>query len=79
MGVLTSKLFWADAIERSIKTIAQSMVAMLGAGTMGLLDVNWTNLLSVSLLAGLVSVLTSVASGQSGNSASLVVDSKEKR
>lgn len=76
MSVLTTKVFWADAIERCIKTIAQTMVALLTAsGVLGLLDVNWVTLLSVSGLAGLISLLTSVASAGSngGNGASLVV------
>ena len=80
MTVLKSKTFWVDSIERSIKTIAQSMVALLTAsGVLGLLDVDFITLLSVSGLAGLVSILTSVASSQANNSnsASLVVDVKE--
>lgn len=65
---------WAlDAAERAIKTVAQSMVAILSAGAVGLLDVDYIALLSVSGLAGLVSLLTSVASAQVGDgSASLV-------
>lgn len=72
---------WAlDAGERAVKTVAQSMVAMLSAGAIGLLDVNYVALMSVSGLAGLVSLLTSVASAQTGDgSASLVVETKEKK
>lgn len=78
-SVLTTKLFWVDTLERSVKTVAQAVVALLGSGAMGLLDVDWQATLSVSLLAGVVSVLTSIASAGSGNSASLVVDLKEKK
>lgn len=75
-----SKLFVLDMIERAIKTVAQTMVALLTAGSVpGLLAVNWVMLFSVSGLAGLVSVLTSIASGGSGNSASLVVNAVEKK
>ena len=79
MSALTTKTFWADAIERSVKTIAQAMVAQLGAGAIGLLEVNYISLLSVSGLAGLISLLTSIASANTGssNSASLVVETKE--
>lgn len=79
MRVLATKLFWFDTIERSIKTVAQSMVALLTAsGVLGLLDVDWKVMISISGLSGLVSILTSIASSGSGNSASLVVDAKKK-
>lgn len=75
MSALASKVFWYDTAERAIKTVAQTMVALLSADSvLGVLDVDWGAMLSVSALAGLVSVLTSVASAGSGNSASLVVD-----
>lgn len=71
---LLSKQFWADATERMVKTVAQAAIGVLGAGATGVLDVNWGNLISVSLMAGLVSVLTSVASAgvTARDSASLV-------
>lgn len=45
---------------RAIKTIAQTAVAMLSVG-MTMSDVNWIEVASVSLLAGIYSLLTSVA------------------
>jgi hypothetical protein len=48
--------------ERAVKTIAQSALAMITASTaVGLLDVDWVQVASVSILAGVLSVLTSVA------------------
>ena len=45
---------------RAVKTIAQTAVATIGASaTMG--EVNWTMVLSASLLSGVVSILTSIA------------------
>ena len=52
--------FWAYAGERAIKTVAQSAVAFLGTGTIGLFSIDWYSLASVSLGAGLLSVLTSI-------------------
>lgn len=72
------KLFVEDAIERAVKTFAQTLVSLLGAGAVDILHINWGQRLSVSAGAALVSVLTSIASAGSGNSASLVVDAKKK-
>lgn len=79
MSFLTSKTFWADTVERAIKTFAQACVAVLTSNVVGLLNVDYRTLFSVAGLAAVVSVLTSLASGQVGNteSASLVVEAKE--
>ena len=53
--------FWSYAGERAIKTVAQSAIAVLGSGSIGLFEIDWVSLASVSLGAGLLSVLTSVA------------------
>lgn len=45
---------------RALKTLAQTMIATIGT-TAVLEDVNWTVVLSASLLAALLSLLTSVA------------------
>lgn len=81
MSALTKPVFWADTTERAIKTIAQSMIALLTAsGVLGIVDIDWKAMVSVSALAGLVSVLTSIASSGEGNSASLVIDNiREKK
>ena len=45
---------------RAIKTMAQVGVSMLTVGQ-AVLDVNWVNVLSVSAVAGVISMLTSIA------------------
>ena len=45
---------------RVLKTIAQTAVATIGTATV-LSDVNWVMIVSASLLAGLLSILTSIA------------------
>lgn len=48
------------ALIRAIKTAAQTAVALLTTGAVGILDVDWLAVLSASALAGIVSVLTSL-------------------
>jgi hypothetical protein len=57
-----SYAFWSYAGERSIKTVAQAAIAFLGSGSLGLFAIDWAGLVSVSLGAGLLSVLTSIVS-----------------
>ena len=52
---------WAKAAGvRAIKTVAQSAVAAIGASAM-LSEVDWLVVVSTAVLAGVVSLLTSVA------------------
>ncbi|MEV4777432.1 holin [Microbacterium sp. LWH12-1.2] len=61
MSKYASKGFWVDAFDRAVSTVAQAAAAVLTANVTGLLDVDWPQIASVAGLAGLVSVLTSVA------------------
>ena len=58
-NIFTKKWFYA-AFVRSLKTMAQTAVSMLTVGQ-AVLDVNWVNVLSVSAVAGVISMLTSIA------------------
>lgn len=59
--MLWTRDFWAAAAERAIKTVAQTIVAVVGVAGTGLLSVDWVQTLSVAAAAGLASVLTSIA------------------
>ena len=48
------------AATRAIRTVAQTAIATVGTSVV-LTDVNWLALVSASILAGLLSILTSVA------------------
>lgn len=61
---MRSKEYWIEWIKRAgiraIKTVAQTAVATIGtAAVIG--DVNWVMVASASALAGVLSLLTSVA------------------
>ena len=58
-NVFTKEWFYAACI-RSIKTIAQTAVATIGTSAV-LGDVDWLMVASASILAGILSVLTSIA------------------
>ena len=55
-----NKNWWKAAGVRAIKTVAQTAVATIGT-TAVLSEVNWLAVASASVLAGILSVLTSVA------------------
>lgn len=53
---------WAKAaLIRATRTVAQSAVSMLTGNMIGVLDVDWVAVASISAMAGIVSILTSVA------------------
>jgi hypothetical protein len=54
--------FWQCALERAMKTFCQTLVAVLGAGSVGLLNAAWVTSLSTAGMAALLSVLTSLGS-----------------
>lgn len=55
------KYTWIRAAgTRALKTVAQTAAATIGTGAV-MDEVNWTAVLSASVLAGLLSLLTSVA------------------
>jgi hypothetical protein len=58
--MMDARWFKAAGI-RALKTVAQTAVAMLSGEMVGIVEVNWLNVLSVSAMAGVVSLLTSVA------------------
>ena len=58
-NVFSKKWFYA-AFIRSLKTVAQTAVATIGTSVV-IGDVNWVMVASASALAGILSLLTSVA------------------
>lgn len=54
--------FWKAAGIRALRTICQTAVASIGTAAF-LTDVSWIQVVSASALAGLLSILTSIATG----------------
>ena len=50
------------ALIRALRTVCQTAVAVIGTAFV-LADVNWWAVVSASILAGILSILTSVATG----------------
>ena len=57
-----TKDFWKAALIRAIKTVCQTAIATIGTA-MVITDVKWMYVLSASVLAGILSILTSIATG----------------
>lgn len=56
-----TKKWLSDALIRAVKTVAQCALATIGSAML-LSEVDWQTVLSASLLAGILSLLTSIAS-----------------
>lgn len=54
--------FWKATLIRAVRTICQTAVATIGTAVV-LTDVNWVYVVSASVLAGVLSVLTSIGTG----------------
>lgn len=54
--------FWRAAAIRALRTICQTAVASMGTAAL-ITEVNWVQVLSASALAGVLSILTSIATG----------------
>lgn len=56
---LTSKTWWAAAGIRALRTVAQTALATIGTTAL-IEEVNWIAVASASVLAGILSLLTSL-------------------
>ena len=59
--MLLTKEFWIGALERAIKTFAQTLLALVGTDAVGVLNVDITQSILASLAAAGISVLTSIS------------------
>lgn len=77
--MLTSTAFWASAIERAIKTFAQTALALLGASqVVSVVAINWVEVGGVSATAAILSLLTSIALPASETKTSVRVEAENR-
>lgn len=61
----TEKLSWKTWLKaagiRAVKTWAQAGVAYLGSGAIGVFEADWVGFCSVTVMAAVLSILTSLA------------------
>ncbi len=55
-----SAKFWRDATERTVRTMAQTLLALLGNQAVNVVALDWGQMLSITVGAGIVCVLTAI-------------------
>ena len=61
MKISTKTKNWLKAAGiRTVKTMAETALALIGTNTIGITDVDWVGVLSACALSGVVTILTCV-------------------
>ncbi|GCD46105.1 holin [Streptomyces paromomycinus] len=63
---MNTAAFWKATFERVVRTFAQALLAVLGAGATGVIDAPWLGALSAAGLAALLALLTAIAASGGG-------------
>jgi len=58
--------FWRATAERALRTFAQALAALIGAGAVNIIEIDWVANLGIAATAAVLSVLTSVAASGVG-------------
>ena len=61
-----TKAFLLATLERAIKTFAQALGAILVGTAAGIIGTDWLGAINLAAMAAVLSILTSVASGRTG-------------
>lgn len=62
-----TKSFWKAAAERAIKTVAQALIAVIAATSFDWFSADWKAIVGTAATAGVLSLLTSIASAGVGD------------
>lgn len=60
MKKIFTKIWFEAALVRALKTVAQTAIATIGTSAI-MSEVNWALVMSASAVAGVLSILTSIA------------------
>ena len=52
--------FWRDATELTVRTMAQTLLALLGNQVVNVVALDWAQIMSITVGAGIVAVLTAI-------------------
>ena len=55
--------FWKDALIRAARSLCQSLVTLIGTDAVSIIDIDWLTILGISATYGVISILTSIATG----------------
>ena len=71
--------FVKAALIRAIKTVAQTLLSTITVGQ-ALSDINWLTIISISMVAGICSILTSIVTGlpETKNDGELIIEKNEE-
>ena len=58
--------FWTATLERVLRTFAQSLIAILTASGLDVINADWKGSLAAATMAALLALLTAVAAGSGG-------------
>lgn len=64
---MLNKTFWIRAVERAIRTAAQTAIAGIGVDTVNLMTLNWANIGQLVLATTALSLLMSIGGSKLGN------------
>lgn len=76
---MLTKTFGLDALERAVKTFAQSLLALITVGA-NIVTIDWVGAVEISATAAVISLLTSVVSlplGDKGTASAVSTSSSD--
>jgi hypothetical protein len=74
-----NKVFWLEATERAVKTLAQFVIVLGSAGALNVFTVDWQTNIGLALGGALLSYATSIVSaGINKNDTPSLVNTEEK-
>ena len=65
---MNTKAFWTSTLERTIRTMAQTALGILGTSAVGVLDADWQAVASASAMAGVLTILFCIAGNATAGS-----------